>query len=59
MSKVADLMYDIQEMFIEGMGAKQIAAVLQCPVETVLQVLEEFGVEDSDTDYDPFQTVNS
>jgi orotate phosphoribosyltransferase-like protein len=51
MSKVAELAYDIQELFIDGMGAKQIAAELDCPVELVLQVLNEFGVEDSDTDY--------
>jgi hypothetical protein len=51
MSKVAELAYDIQELFIDGMGAKQIATELDCPVELVLQVLNEFGVEDSDTDY--------
>jgi hypothetical protein len=33
------------------MGAKQIASELDCPVELVLQVLETFGVEDSDMDY--------
>jgi orotate phosphoribosyltransferase-like protein len=51
MSKVAELVYDVQELYIEGMGAKQIASELECPVETVLQILQEFGVEDSDTDY--------
>ncbi len=51
MSKVADLVYDVQELYIDGMGAKQIAAELECPVEFVLQILQEFGVEDSDTDY--------
>lgn len=51
MSKVAELMYDVQELYIEGMGAKQIAAELECPVVLVLQVLQEFGVEDSDVDY--------
>ena len=59
MSKVAELVYDVQELYIEGMGARQIAAELDCPVELVLQVLDEFGVEDSDKDYDPFNTVNS
>jgi hypothetical protein len=59
MSKVAELAYDVQELYIEGMGARQIAAELDCPVELVLQVLDEFGVEDSDKDYDPFNTVNS
>jgi orotate phosphoribosyltransferase-like protein len=51
MSKVAELAYDVQELYIEGIGAKQIASELECPVEIVLQVLQEFGVEDSDTDY--------
>jgi orotate phosphoribosyltransferase-like protein len=59
MSKVAELAYDIQELFIDGMGAKQIAAELECPVEMVLQVLETFGVDECDMDYDPFNTVNS
>ena len=51
MSKVAELVYDVQELYIDGMGAKAIAAQLECPIETVLQILEDFGVEDSDTDY--------
>jgi orotate phosphoribosyltransferase-like protein len=51
MSKVAELTYEIQELYIDGMGAKQIASELDCPVELVLQVLETFGVEDSDMDY--------
>lgn len=51
MSKMADLVYDVQELYIDGMGAKAIAAQLECPVELVLQVLEDFGVEDSDVDY--------
>jgi hypothetical protein len=51
MSKVAELAYDIQELYIDGMGARQIARTLECPVEIVLQCLETFGVEDSDVDY--------
>lgn len=51
MSKVAELVYDVQEMYIDGMGARAIALTLECPIESVLQILEEFGVEDSDTDY--------
>lgn len=58
MSKVAELVYDIQELYIDGMGAKAIAVQLECPVEMVLQVLEEFGVEDSDVDY-PDQEIYS
>ena len=58
MSKVADLTYDIQEMYIDGHGAKSIAAVLQCPVELVLATLETFGVEDMDMDYDQGPAVS-
>jgi hypothetical protein len=58
MSKVAELVYDIQEMYIDGMGAKQIAAELDCPVEMVLATLETFGVEDMDMDYDQDPAVS-
>ena len=56
MSKVAELVYDVQEMYIDGMGARAIALTLECPIESVLQILEDFGVEDSDTDY-PMDTA--
>jgi orotate phosphoribosyltransferase-like protein len=60
MSKVAELSYDIQELYIEGLSAKRIAAELDCPIEMVLQVLEEMGVADApQEDYDPFNTMNS
>jgi hypothetical protein len=51
MSKVAELVYDVQELYIDGMGARAIALTLECPIETVLEILEDFGVEDSDKDY--------
>lgn len=51
MSKVAELVYDVQELYIDGMGARAIALTLECPIETVLEILEDFGVEDSGTDY--------
>lgn len=61
MSKVAELMYDIEQLYIDGLSAKRIAAELNCPIETVLEVLESFGVADSpqEGDFDPFITVNS
>ncbi len=46
MSKVAELMYDIQELYIEGHSAKVIASILDCPIETVLAALEDMGVAD-------------
>jgi hypothetical protein len=60
MSKVADLSYDIQELFIEGHSAKVIALMLECPIEMVLACLEDMGVADSPQDeYSPFDTMNS
>jgi orotate phosphoribosyltransferase-like protein len=58
MSKVAELEYDIQELYIEGMGAKRIADELGITLETVLSVIESFGAVDNDQ-FDPFDTVNS
>lgn len=46
MSKVADLSYDIQELYIEGHSAKVIAIMLECPIELVLACLEDMGVGD-------------
>jgi hypothetical protein len=57
MSKMSDLSYDIEQLYIEGHSAKMIAALLECPIEMVLQQLSEMGVEDSD--YSPYSTMNS
>jgi hypothetical protein len=59
MSKMAELSYDIQELYIEGHSAKVIAIMLDCPIEIVLAQLEEMGVADSSEEYDPFNTLNS
>jgi hypothetical protein len=59
MSKMAELSYDIQELYIEGHSAKVIAVMLECPVEIVLGALEEMGVADSPLSYDPYNTLNS
>ena len=59
MSKMADLSYDIQELYIEGHSAKVIAVMLECPIEMVLAELEEMGVADAPQEYDPYNTLNS
>lgn len=59
MSKMAELSYDIEQLYIEGHSAKVIAVMLECPVEIVLGQLEEMGVADAPQDYDPFNTLNS
>ena len=60
MSKVAELMYDIESLYIEGLSAKAIAAELNCPLELVLGALEEMGVADAPQEaFNPFDTINS
>jgi hypothetical protein len=72
MSKMAELSYDIEQLYIEGHSAKIIAIMLDCPIEIVLGALEEMGVADADKskpwpfaeewneeEYDPFNTLNS
>jgi hypothetical protein len=59
MSKMAELSYDIEQLYIEGHSAKVIAVMLECPIELVLGQLEEMGVADAPQDYDPFNTLNS
>ncbi len=57
MSKMADLDYDIQELYIEGHSAQVIATMLECPIELVLGTLESMGVADSPQDeeiYSPY-----
>ena len=44
MSKVSDLAYDIEQLYIEGYAPKTIAIMLECPVDIVYNWLEEIGV---------------
>jgi hypothetical protein len=59
MSKMAELSYDIEQLYIEGHSAKVISIMLECPVELVLGQLEEMGVADAPQEYNPFNTLNS
>ena len=56
MSKVAELAYDIEQLYIEGMSARMIAKTLDCPLTMVLAALEEMNVEDTSEDevYSPY-----
>lgn len=47
MSKMNELAYDIEQLYIEGYGPKSIAVQLGCPVETVYDWLEAEGLEDA------------
>ena len=59
MSKMADLAYDVEQLYIEGHSAKMIADLLDCPVEQVLGYLQDMSVQDAPEDYSPFVSMNS
>jgi hypothetical protein len=60
MSKMAELAYDIEQLYIDGMSARTIALTLDCPIETVLGCLSEMGVADSpQEEFGPYETMNS
>ena len=40
MSKMDDLAYDIEQLYIEGYSPKTISAILGCPIEIVYDWLE-------------------
>ena len=56
MSKVKDLSYDIQELFIDGQNALEIAQALGCPIGVVKGCLEGFGVDPEDVAEKPQDT---
>jgi uncharacterized protein YjcR len=60
MSKIAELAYDIEQLYIDGMSARQIAQELDCPIGIVKGWIEGHGVADMpQEEFDPFQTLNS
>jgi len=71
MSKMAELAYDIEQLYIEGLNAGQIARELNCPKEIVLDWIADQGIrpfDEWDVDaqerliqdlYSPHNTVNS
>jgi hypothetical protein len=57
MSKVAELAYDIEQLYIEGMSAWQIAQELDCPIGIVKGWIDGNGVADmpqEDEIYSPY-----
>lgn len=44
MSKMADLAYDIEQLYIEGYSPKSIAVQLGCPLLTVYEWIEAAGL---------------
>ena len=57
MSKVAELAYDIEQLYIDGHSPKTIALMLDCPVTMVYDWIESNGVAETPQDeevYSPF-----
>ena len=52
MSKMKDMYYDIETLFIEGQSAQQISKELGIPLEQVQDVLDDFGVPVEDLEID-------
>lgn len=60
MSKISDLAYDIEQLYIDGLSAAGIAAELNCPIGVVKGWIEGNSVADKQQeDFDPFETINS
>lgn len=60
MSKMAELSYDIEQMYIAGFSARSIAVQLECPVEIVYGWIESNFVADTpQEEHSPFETINS
>ena len=54
MSKMAELAYDIEQLYIEGYAPKTIAIMLECPIEIVYDWLEENSVADGPQEEDAY-----
>ena len=57
MSKIAELAYDIEQLYIEGLSAGAIARELDCPLSIVNDWIKEQSVADlpqEDEIYSPF-----
>ena len=54
MSKVAELAYDIEQLYIEGFSAKTISAMLECPIEIVYGWIEGNSVADMQQEEDHY-----
>jgi hypothetical protein len=60
MSKLSELAYDIEQLYIEGFSPKSIAIQLECPIGLIYDWLEATGVAESpQEDTSPYATINS
>lgn len=51
MSRMNELDYEIEQLFIEGLTEKNIAKTLDIPVEYVYDWMEANGIEQDDNSY--------
>jgi hypothetical protein len=56
MSKMAELSYDIEQLYIEGLHPTKIAKQLECPLTVVYDWLESTGVAETPQEepYSPY-----
>lgn len=56
MSKMAELAYDIEQLYIEGFSPKAIAVQLECPLTVVYNWLEATNVaeEPQEEEFSPY-----
>jgi hypothetical protein len=54
MSKIKDLAYDVETLFIDGYQPSQIALQLEVPLSIVQGFLKSFGVDERDIEEDPY-----
>ena len=60
MSKMSELAYDIEQLYIEGFSARSIAVQLKCPIDIVYGWIESNSVADvPQEEISPFETINS
>ena len=70
MSKMAELAYDIEQLYIEGYSPKSIAVQLECPLSVVYDWIESNSLSSStadaaewdeidEDDFSPYSTINS
>jgi hypothetical protein len=57
---MAELAYEIEQLYIAGFSARSIAVQLECPIEIVYGWIESnFVAENPQEDLSPFETINS
>ena len=52
--QMAQLSYEIEQLYIEGFSPKTIALMLECPIDLVYSWLEEQSVDEAEDREDTF-----